>query len=361
MNFYQTSATLNDGRTIRYFDFEPTKRDRVDLREKNSQIQIGEVRKDLLTSEWVTIAAHRQDRLFLPPKELCPLCPSTNELLTEIPESDYQVVVFDNKSPSFTNMDYSNSIDYSNSSIPAAGKSEVVCFTRSHEGSFGQLSLKQIELVLRVWKERVAELSKIEYIEQITPFENRGEEVGVTLNHPHGQIYAYPFIPTKVELEIEAAKQFFERKKRNLFDFIIEREIDNQSRVVSENEDWIAFVPYAARYPFEVHIAPKSRKPDLSQLSENQLTNFAPIAKIIFQKLDGLFNLPMPYISAWHQAPTKIARDLLGVHLQITPFRRTATKLKYLAGSESAMGAFIMDNSPEYCAQLLKEVKVEIE
>lgn len=358
----RTDRSLADGRTIRYYDSHNQTRAVIDKREKEVQPGIGELRLDPLVNEWVAMAAHRQGRVFLPPKELCPLCPSTSENLTEVPESDFEVVVFDNKSPSLRPPDgdwaLPDMAGPDTDTGTAAGKCEVICFTSDHGQSFKDLSTERIRVLLEAWMDRTRELSKEKFIQHIAPFENRGEEVGVTLAHPHGQIYAYSYIPPKVSRMLEVAKKHKERTGKVLFDEIVAREIKEEERIVAENEHWVAFVPYAARYSFEIHVAPKVSVADLSELTSEVADAYPSIAKEVLQRLDGVFDIPMAYIAAWHQAPVREGRDLLRLHWQITSVRRAPGKLKYLAGSESSMGAFIMDLRPEQSAAQLRDVKL---
>jgi UDPglucose--hexose-1-phosphate uridylyltransferase len=359
----RTDRPLADGRTIRYYDTEDQVRAVTDKREKSEQPGIGELRLDPLVNEWVAMAAHRQGRVFLPPKELCPLCPSTAENLTEVPEEDFEVVVFDNKSPSLRPPDgdwaLPDMAGPDTDTGSAAGKCEVICFTADHGQSFKDLSTERIRVLLEAWIDRTRELSKEKFIQHITPFENRGEEVGVTLAHPHGQIYAYSYIPPKVSRMLEVAKKHKERTGKVLFDEIVAREIKEEERIVAENKHWVAYVPYAARYSFEIHVAPKVSVADLSELTSEVADAYPAIAKEVLQRLDGVFDIPMAYIAAWHQAPVREGRDLLRLHWQITSVRRAPGKLKYLAGSESSMGAFIMDLRPEQSAAQLREVKLK--
>lgn len=358
----RTDRTLMDGRTIRYYDTAGQVRNAEDQRPAETQPAIGEMRLDVLTNEWVVMAAHRQGRVFLPPKELNPLAPSRPGFLTEIPESDYEVVVFDNRSPSLRapegSISLPNELHFETPPIPAAGKCEVVCYTANYDASFKDLSTHQIRTVMEAWRDRVSELSTLDYIQHIAPFENRGEEVGVTLSHPHGQIYAYPYLPPRTTTMLRVAQAHKERTGRVLMDDIIAREIKDQVRIVAQNEEWIAYVPYASRYPFEIHLAPKRPVPDLAALDERASDLFAPIAKEILLRLDGVFDMKMAYIAAWHQAPVRVGRDLLRLHWQITSVRRAPGKLKYLAGSESAFGSFMMDLWPEQSAQQLRDVRI---
>jgi len=351
---------MADGRTIRYYDTAGQARNVEDARPVEEQPGIGELRLDPLVNEWVVMAAHRQGRIFLPPKELCPLCPTSGELLTEIPESDFEVVVFDNRSPSLRppagDWALPDLVGPDTDLGTAAGKCEVICFTAEHGNAFKDLTPQRVRTLLEAWIDRTSELSQENYIEHIAPFENRGEEIGVTLSHPHGQIYAYSYIPPRVEKMLTAAKKYKEQTGKVLFDEILAREIRDNERIVARNDRWIAFVPYAARYPFEIHVAPLNPVADLTGLIDADRDAFPEIALEVTRRLDGVFGIEMAYIAAWHQAPVRVGRDVLRLHWQITSVRRAPGKLKYLAGSESAMGAFIMDMRPEQSAAQLREV-----
>jgi|UniRef100_UPI00404A4161 UDPglucose--hexose-1-phosphate uridylyltransferase len=358
----RTSRTMNDGRTIRYYDTAGQFRTAKDSRPSEEQPGIGELRLDPLVNEWVAMAAHRQGRIFLPPKELCPLCPTTGELLTEVPESDFEVVVFDNRSPSLRPPDgdfaLPDLVGADTDEGVAAGKCEVICFTADHGGAFKSLSAQRVRTLLEAWIDRTRELSELPYIAHIAPFENRGEEIGVTLAHPHGQIYAYSYLPPRVAKMLEVARAHHAKTGRVLFDDVVARELRDEVRVITRNEHWLAYTPYASRYPFEIHIAPLQPVADLTELTPAARDSFPAIAIEIMQRLDGVFGVDMAYIAAWHQAPVRTGRDILRLHWQITSVRRAPGKLKYLAGSESAMGAFIMDMKPEQSAQQLKDVKL---
>ncbi|MEI6217057.1 MAG: galactose-1-phosphate uridylyltransferase [Actinomycetes bacterium] len=350
----RTELQMFDGRQIFYYDRESIDRTAIDSRPFEPRPLPGDMREDILTGEWVAMAAHRQARAFLPPKEFCPLCPTKSDFGTEVADSAFEVVVFENRSPSFA----APSDQLPAETIQALGRCEVVVFSDQHEGSFGNLDLAQMRTVLAAWIDRTREISKLPYVEQIFVFENRGEEVGVTLNHPHGQIYSYPFITPRTSKMLQVAQAHFDKTNTPLLTTIIAREIKDEVRVISQNEHWIAYVPFAARYPFEIHIAPKVFVPDLAELSDAVADAFPEVAKEVLLRLDGVFGIPMAYIAGWHQAPVRTGRDVLGLHWQITSIRRAPGKLKYLAGSEAAMGAFIMDLKPEQSAQQLRDVQL---
>jgi len=357
---FRIDRQMADGRTIRYYDTSGQVRTIEDTRPHEEQPGIGELRLDPLVNEWIAMAAHRQGRIFLPPKELCPLCPTIGELATEIPESDFEVVVFDNRSPSLRppSGDWAlpDMVGPDTDLGSAAGKCEVICFTAEHGKAFKDLTHKRVRTLLEAWIDRTSELSKENFVEHIALFENRGEEIGVTLSHPHGQIYAYSYIPPRVEKMLITAEKYKSQTGKILFDEIVAREIRENERVITRNDRWIAYVPFAARYPFEIHITPLNPVADLTELTDADRDAFPEIALEVTRRLDGVFGIEMAYIAAWHQAPVRAGRNLLRLHWQITSIRRAPGKLKYLAGSESAMGAFIMDMRPEQSAAQLREV-----
>jgi UDPglucose--hexose-1-phosphate uridylyltransferase len=340
----KTLSHLADGRELIYFDSsDSSDRSAPDLRELAAATVGPEMRYDTLAGEWVGIAAQRQGRTFLPAADACPLCPSRAGLASEIPSSDYEVAVFENRFPSFSSLPAAVP-----DAIPASGRCEVVCFTPDHDSSFSQLSPERVRLVVDALADRTADLSAISGVEQVFCFENRGVEIGVTMHHPHGQIYAYPFVTPHT-------KQLLATISSDLRAY--DDAIDHAGeRIVAANDEWIAFVPYAARWPFEVYVFPRRRVPDLPALDDDARAAFGPFYTDILRRFDGLFGSPMPYISAWNQAPVREGRDASWLHLRLFSTRRAAGRLKYLAGSEAAMGAFVNDVRPEDAARALREV-----
>ncbi|MEU6068493.1 MULTISPECIES: galactose-1-phosphate uridylyltransferase [Streptomyces] len=351
----KTSTRLADGRELIYYDLrDDTVRDAVDRRPLERTVTTSEIRRDPLLGDRVAIASHRQGRTYHPPADECPLCPSASDRLSEIPDSSYDVVVFENRFPSLAG---------------DSGRCEVVCFTSDHNASFADLTEEQARLVLDAWTDRTSELSHLPSVEQVFCFENRGPEIGVTLGHPHGQIYAYPFTTPRTALMLNSLAAHKEATGGgNLFDTLIEQELAGE-RVVLEGENWVAFVPYAAHWPYEAHLYPKRRVPDLLALDEAARSEFPKVYLELLRRFDRIFGEgepPTPYISAWHQAPfglmeefegsTVVSRDDFALHLELFTIRRTSGKLKFLAGSESGMSVFINDVPPERAAQRLREV-----
>ncbi|WP_222853913.1 galactose-1-phosphate uridylyltransferase [Fodinicola acaciae] len=350
---------MADGREIIYFDeTDDAVRELSDKRDLPPAHTNSQIRYDPLLDEWVAIASHRQSRTFLPPTSQCPLCPSTPDRLTEIPSSSYDVVVFENRFPSFTSSAADEPVPGDDGTLvtrrPGAGRCEVVCFTSDHNSSFAELTPARARTVVDVWADRTAALSALPFVEQVFCFENRGEEIGVTLAHPHGQIYAYPFVTPRTRRMLDSARRHRERTGENLFARVLADERAGE-RVVASNDNWTAFVPAFARWPFEVHLYPHRQVAGIPELSGAERDDFAAIYLDVLQRFDALFDAKMPYIAAWHQAPARVDRDLAYLHLQLFSIRREAGKLKYLAGSESGMGVFINDIPPERSAALLRE------
>ncbi|MGJ7442162.1 galactose-1-phosphate uridylyltransferase [Aquipuribacter sp. MA13-6] len=356
----RTPMHLSDGRELFFFDDQPG-RDRsvADTRALPPTDPAPELRHDPLVDDWVVLAAHRQTRTHLPPTDQCPLCPSTPARATEVPAPAYDVVVFENRFPSLasTAPDPDPTVDGLELFPRRAGtgRCEVVCFTDEHSTSFAQLSPTRVRTVMQAWADRTRELSALPGVQLVAPFENRGEEIGVTLSHPHGQLYAYPFVPERTARMLRAAERYRDRTGRDLHSALLEAELSSGERVVLDSAHWAAYVPAASRWPVEVHVRPHRRVADLADLTDDEQRDFAGLYLDLLGRLDRLFDVPLPYISAWHQAPVHAGRDLLALHLQITSIRRAPTRLKYLAGSEAAYGAFVNDVSPERTAALLRE------
>ena len=372
----KTSTRMADGRELIYYDSrDDTVRDNPDLRPLEATATSSEIRYDPLLDEWVVIASHRQGRIYHPPADECPLCPSRDGRLSEIPAPDYDVVVFENRFPSLTTSAVGAPDTVTGTlphhARPGNGRCEVVCFTSDHDSSFADLTPAQVGLVLDAWTDRTAELSAIPGVEQVFCFENRGEEIGVTLGHPHGQIYAYPFVTPRTERMLASAAAHRRRTGRNLFDDLLAAERAEGDRVVIAGEHWTAFVPYAAHWPYEVHLYPNRRVGDLLALNDAERAEFCTVYLDLLRRFDLLFDTDSsagyrkggnktPYIAAWHQAPVRSGQPGTGgelaLHMELFTIRRTVGKLKFLAGSESGMDVFINDVSPETAAKRLREV-----
>jgi UDPglucose--hexose-1-phosphate uridylyltransferase len=365
----RSRGTLADGREILYFDdsgpHSTGQAERLvpDTRDLPPAEGGSTLRYDVLTGEWVAIASHRNQRTFLPPADECPLCPTgRSRTPTEIPASDYDVVVFENRFPSLTSRAQPVGSLVDDEPLwpqrPGVGRCEVVCFTSDHSASFTTLSGHRVRTVVEAWADRTRELSQAEGVAQVFIFENRGQEIGVTLHHPHGQIYAYPFVTPRTSVLLRQAATYRERTDGNLLRDVLDAERRAGTRVVLSGERWTAYVPAAARWPVEVHLAPHRDVPDLAALDDAERDELAVVYLELLRRADRYYDgVPaLPYVAGWHQAPIGAARPLGRLHLQLFSVLRAPGKLKYLAGSESGMGAWINDVSPERIAARLREV-----
>jgi UDPglucose--hexose-1-phosphate uridylyltransferase len=360
-----TRAKLADGRDLLFFAL-PGHRpapvpDRRPLPPRDPDQ--SQLRFDRTTGQWVIIAARRQDRTYKPPADQCPLCPGPTGLTSEVPAPDYDVVVFENRFPSLSGagQPIARPVDDGFVSAPGHGRCEVICFSSEHAGSFADLEAAHARLVVEAWRHRTADLMATPGIEQVFCFENRGEEIGVTLTHPHGQIYGYPYLTPRTAAMLEQAREHRIRHGGNLFADLLEREVADGSRVVARSEQFTAFVPFAARWPVEVHVYPNRFVHNLADLNGDELDGFARIYLDVLRRFDRTYSAPLPYISALHQFAATDSQTDGYFHVELMSIRRSATKLKYLAASESAMEAFISDVTPEGVAQRLRGLGGELE
>ena len=372
---------MADGREIIYYDLPPAPpRAAVDSRDLPLLSVSSELRYNRLLSSWVMYASHRQDRSYLPAQEDCPLCPSRPGHPTEIPEDSYQVVVFENRFPALVHSPAGagasagggTTAGGGGGAVPgpgagagaqgllegrgSAGRCEVVCYTDDHSASFADLSPQRVDLVISALVDRTQDLLELPGVEQVYCFENRGREIGVTQPHPHGQIYAYPFVTPRTQKMLAAAEEYKRACGANLFDDQLGAEQEAGTRVIVATANWTAFVPHASRWPYEVHCYPNTRVPDLASLPGAARAELPDVLLDIFGRFARLFDTPAPYISGWHQAPRGRGSEEMALHLEMLTFRRANDKLKYLAGSESGMDAFANDILPEVAAERLRAV-----
>jgi UDPglucose--hexose-1-phosphate uridylyltransferase len=354
-----TRAKLADGRDLLFFAL-PGHRpapvaDRRPLPERDPRQ--SQLRFDRSTGQWVIIAALRQDRTYKPPPDQCPLCPGPTGWTSEVPAPDYDVVVFENRFPSLSDAGQSAlSVPDGFVSAPGHGRCEVICFCSNHTGSFADLDPPHAGLVVEAWRHRTADLMSRPGIDQVFCFENRGEEIGVTLTHPHGQIYGYPYLTPRTAAMLRQAREHRIHHGGNLFADLLAREVADGSRVIARTELFTAFVPFAARWPVEVHIYPNRFVHNLVELDAAELDGFTQIYLDMLRRFDRMYSAPLPYISALHQFADTDAQWEGYFHVELMSIRRSATKLKYLAASESAMDAFISDVTPESVAERLREL-----
>ncbi|HLM03016.1 MAG TPA: galactose-1-phosphate uridylyltransferase [Pyrinomonadaceae bacterium] len=319
---------------------------------------MSELRWHPLLGEWLATATHRQDRTFLPPADFCPLCPTKpGGFPTEIPEADYDIVVFENRFPSLSPNPPEPAIagDDFYAVRPSFGECEVVVYTPNHSSTLAREPVERIYKLVQVWTDRFRDLSALEFVKYVFIFENKGEAIGVTLHHPHGQIYAYPFVPPRVLREIEQSRKHADETGNCLLCDILKKERADGRRIVVENEGFAAYIPFFARYPYELHVSAKRHLLDLTEFTAREQIDLAEILKQVLAAFDKLFNVSFPYMMVLHQKPSDGENyDFYHFHIEFYPPLRTATKLKYLAGSETGAGMFINDTLAEEKAAELR-------
>lgn len=350
MKLYRHTLQKSDGRLWHQYSLNPFDKEVVIAREglvRHERWQAPFLRYNPMRGEWVAISASRQDRPFLPPKEYCPLCPSADDQwLTEVPDIDrpYEWAVFENMYPGF-----------SLKSSPPSGHCEVILYTRHHQKHLADLSPVEIRGLIGVWQDRSADLGRRPELDYVFIFENRGAEVGVTLHHAHGQLYAFHHVPPFIEKEHALAVAHFIEHKECFLCGINKREADGP-RIVWSSQHLVAYVPEAARFPFEVHVSTRRHCARVEQLNDDEINDLSQALPDIVRGYDGLFGQPMPYMMVHHQAPHKSGHEqAFHWHIEFYPIRRAPGKLKYLAGVESGTGLFINDTIPEVKADELRQ------
>lgn len=298
----------------------------------------------------------------MPPPAYNPLAVTTDPSHpTELPTGDYEIAVFDNRFPSLSMAAHDAPASLVHTA-PASGKCEVVVFTQDPNAALHGLSVARIDLLLQVWADRSQRALAGGHLQYLLAFENRGAEVGVTLHHPHGQIYCYPFVPPVPMRMLEQEAAYFRQHQRNMLCSMAESEIADGARVIYQNEHAVAFVPACARYPYEVWVMPVEHAPTFASLGPDQRRGLAMAVKAVVQKYEGLWKRPFPYLMAWFQAPLDgSAHPETQLHAEFYPPYRTPERLKYLAGTELAAGMFAMDVLPEQKAKELQMVDIHLD
>lgn len=352
---------LSDGRDVFYFDDAntalPASR-KADTREVTERPGVAQMRLDSLTGDWISVAAHRHARAFLPPASECPLCPTTATFQSELPDV-FDVAVFENKSPSFgPNLAEVDDPNYAvepglklGATRDSIGRCEVVVFSSEHEGSVSQLPVSRVRTIVDAWTDRTDAILRMPGVRTVFPFENRGQDIGVTLHHPHGQIYAYPYVTPTHEKYLSSIETY----GTDLFADTLAFEQAGE-RVILASDNFTVFVPFAGRWPVELMILPHRHVNNFVDLTDDERDELASVYSRTLKAVDTMYETPTPYIAAWHQAPLVAGGENIRFHFRLTSPRRAADKLKYLAGSESAMGAFIADFPQETTAARLREV-----
>ncbi len=320
---------------------------------------MSELRWNPLLGEWVVTATHRQDRTFHPPPDYCPLCPTRpGKMETEIPFPDFEIAVFENKFPSFQRHPPRPAVRGTKLTPvrPARGACEVVVYSPRHDTTLAQEPVAKIERLIRVWRDRYQELSRRPEIEYVLIFENKGEVIGVTLSHPHGQIYAFDYIPPTPARELQQMRGHWSSHHACLLCAQLASERRQGRRVVYENAACTAVIPFYARYPYETHLLPRRHLGSLLELTDHEIQLWAQALQRVLTGFDRLFNFSFPYMMLLHQSPCDgRSHPYFHFHIEFLPPYRSATRLKYLAGCESGAGTFINDTLAEEKAAELRQ------
>ncbi len=313
---------------------------------------MAELRFNPLTNDWVMIASHRQGRPQMP-KDWCPFCPGSGK----VPD-DFEVLEYDNDFPALSQNppapdDVATELY---KVLPSHGKCEVILYSKEHTVTLPELSVAHVEKLVNLWCERFEKMREDEKIKYVFIFENRGEVVGVTMPHPHGQIYGYPFIPKKLELEVESFKAHKEKTGNCLFCDVLRDEYKSGARIINENEDFVTFLPFFSEYPYGLYIAAKSHKQYITDFNEREKRNLAESIRNAAGTLDSLFDYAFPYMMCMHQAPVN-SGDMSGYHFHIEffPPMRSKDKQKFNASSETGAWAHCNPTCPEEKAEELRE------
>ncbi len=321
---------------------------------------MSELRWNPLLGEWLVTATERQERTFHPPPDFCPLCPTKpGGHPTEVPEPTYDVVVFENRFPSLRRDPPAPAVEGSDL-YPvrgAQGVCEVVLYSPDHNATLAELPAQQYLKLILAWTDRFQALGALDFVKYIFIFENKGKEIGVTLSHPHGQIYAYPFIPPIVQRELNQCMRHHEATGGCLFCDIMKRELEDGRRIILQNDRFVAYIPFFARWPYEVHLLPKRHVQSLLDFDDADRIDLALAMKQLLMAYDAVFQKSMPYMMNIHQAPVdEMPYDYYHFHIEFYPPLRQADKLKYLAGSETGAGVFINDTLAEEKAAELRSL-----
>ncbi|MCP5465528.1 MAG: galactose-1-phosphate uridylyltransferase [Thermotogae bacterium] len=308
---------------------------------------MSELRWNPLLKTYTMVASNRQERPHLP-ENWCPFCPGEGK---NVPD-DYTVYKYDNDFPVLkTNPDIP---EKSESSLYRTeenyGKCEVILYSPEHNKTLSELSHEHVRELIKLWKIRNDELSKDKKIKYVYPFENRGKEVGVTMPHPHGQLYAYSWIPLKLKTELDSSKEFFEENKKCLMCSINEEEKNFKERIVYENNSFLVYIPFFTDYPYGAFISAKNHISNISEFSDKETDDLADALRVLTGGFDRIFNKPFPYMMAVHQSPVNspeyaLSKEYFHFHIEFYPPLRDENKIKWYASSE--MGAWAAANTVE--------------
>jgi UDPglucose--hexose-1-phosphate uridylyltransferase len=315
-----------------------------------------ELRWNPTLREWVSTASHRQNRPQMP-RDWCPFCPGSGR----VPDN-YDVYIYPNDFAAFTIPAQPPAIEGDDfyPVRPSHGTCDVVLYHPDHNTSIPQISVEHLTRLVKTWRKRFKELKATPGIRYVLIFENKGEVIGVTMPHPHGQIYSLPLIPPIIKKEMASARAYQRLHRRCLFCDVLRKERKDKRRIVAENQAFTAFIPFYARWPYEVHVYPRRHLGTLDEFKPSDERALAEMLKWVTLKYDNLFQMSFPYMMLLHQAPTRGRHSYYHFHIEFYPPHRSKEKLKYLASVETGAGTFLNDSLAEEKAAELRQVRPKI-
>lgn len=322
---------------------------------------MAELRWNPLLQTWTMVASNRQDRPQLP-KDWCPFCPGSGKV-----PNQYDVHTYDNDFPALTITP--DEPEFPQGGLyqvaPNYGKCEVILYSPNHHSTLPSLSVDHIYKLLSLLAERYQALAEDPKVKYIFQFENRGEEVGVTMPHPHGQIYAYSFLPQKIQVELDSCRKHYSDQGRCLICDMNKEETEFNQRMIGENDSFMAYIPFFTDYPYGVFIVSKQHKGNITQFDEQEKRDLARMLKHITGAFDHLFGKLFPYMMCFHQTPVNSddysdASQYYHFHIEFYTPLREANKIKYYASSE--MGAWAACNplAVEQTAEMLRQSYIQV-
>ena len=284
------------------------------------------------------------------PADWCPFCPGSGR----VPD-DYDVLIYPNDFPAFSaDAEPFDPTPGLFRSTGARGACDVILYSPNHNLWPSRLTEDQWRKVILLWSRRTTELAALPVVRYVMAFENTGEAIGVTMPHPHGQIYAFPFLPPLVEIELNSAREHFNRTKKCLYCELLDGELRARARIVAENDHFAAFVPFAARFPSEIQLYARRHFGRLGEMTDREIQSLAQMNSIVRRKYDNLYGFLMPLMMVVREAPIQGSHGHFHFHVEFLPIQRSKTKLKYLAAVESSSGTFLADTKAEERAQALR-------
>lgn len=362
----KTPVGMGDGRTLTYYDFAPigAQPQYLDIHQSAAKMhpppgprvlpKPSEMRWNPTLGEWTVYAAHRMARPMLPSPDACPLCPG----ILEIP-LPYQIAIFENRAPALSNIAQKSEPEAEVSDTTfeltktAYGHCDMVAYSQEHNSQFARMPLEEIACLVEAWRDRYIQLTANPATRYVAIMENKEREAGMTLDHPHGQTYAFTFLPPKLQKQYEQTLTV-----PDLWNRIIEKEQREKTRILCETDGFLAAMPFYARYPYEVHIwAKREGVSSLQEMTPQERRELAAVLKNITLRYENLWpnaRYGFPTLMLMQQLTNLASAAKFRFHIEFYPLQRSPDKLKYRASIESGTGTFLNDALPETQAAELK-------